>query len=499
MNAIPSFSACASAGFSRRKFLRGSLLLSAGGAGLATILRASPAAADSTPIDLGKRRELFADDFLIGRLDGAELKLHKPEAREVVFECDRPWEGNTSAYFTVFQDNGRYRMYYRGSHFNQESKKAAHPEVTCYAESPDGLRWTKPELGMFEFNGSKRNNIVWSGVGTHNFTPFKDLNPSCAEDARYKALASNRGQGARLGLVAFRSADGLHWSLVRDEPVITHGAFDSQNLAFWDTELGAYRAYWRFFTTGRTDSTTWKPGGYRAIRTATSKDFVRWQDEADLEYGAPLDEHLYTNAIQPYLRAPQVLIGFPTRFQPKTQQVEPILMTSRDGRRFRRWREPLIPITAPQDRDGNRSNYMTWGLLQLPGQDRELSIYATEGYYTGPGSRVRRFTFRTDGFVSVHAAVEGGELITKPLRVGGRQLYVNFVTGAGGSIRVAVEDHQGKPIRGLGLADCLPMRGDEIDHPIRWKADDDLNRLAGQAVRLRFNLNNADLYAMRFA
>ena len=60
-------------------------------------------------------------------------------------------------------------------------------------------------------------------------------------------------------------------------------------------------------------------------------------------------------------------------------------MTSRDGVLFRRWSEELIPITAPKDRDGNRSNYMTWGLLQLPGNDRELSVYATEAYYAGPG------------------------------------------------------------------------------------------------------------------
>ena len=104
--------------------------------------------------------------------------------------------------------------------------------------------------------------------------------------------------------------------------------------------------------------------------------------------------------IQPYFRAPHLLLGFPTRFQPKNEQVEPVLMTSRDGRHFRRWPEPLIPITAPEDRDGNRSNYMTWGLLELPGREGELSVYGTEAYYAGPGSRVRRFTFRTDGFVS---------------------------------------------------------------------------------------------------
>ena len=72
-------------------------------------------------------------------------------------------------------------------------------------------------------------------------------------------------------------------------------------------------------------------------------------------------------------------------------------MTSRDGLHFNRWSEAVIPEDAPEDRKGNRSNYMTWGLLQLPGNDGEYSLYATEAYYTGPNSRVRRFTYPRDG------------------------------------------------------------------------------------------------------
>src|SRR5205814_509945 len=81
-----------------------------------------------------------------------------------------------------------------------------------------------------------------------NFTPFKDAYPKAAADARYKALASGKG-----GLLALKSADGLRWTLMRDAPVITRGAFDSQNLAFWDTEAGKYREYHRGFRGGVRD------------------------------------------------------------------------------------------------------------------------------------------------------------------------------------------------------------------------------------------------------
>jgi len=281
------------------------------------------------------------------------------------------------------------------------------------------------------------------------------------------------------------------------EAVITEGAFDSQNLAFWDAERGEYRAYWRYFTAGYTDERGWKPRGYRAIRTATSKDFIHWENVADLKYVDSPDEHLYENAVMPYFRAPHLFIAFPTRYYPKTQQVESVFMTSRDGVLFRRWDEALIPITAPKDRDGNRSNYMCWGLLQLPGHEGELSVYATEAYYTGPGSRARRFTFRTDGFVSVHA--EGkASVVTKPLSFSGERLKLNFVASAGGALRVEIQDSAGTPVEGFALADCPEMFGDSVARNVEWSGDAHLSALAGRPVRLLFELKDADLYSYQF-
>lgn len=383
---------------------------------LSAAAQGQPAQPSQEPIDIGSRLELLVDDFLIDKLGGgAKQKLQKPAPQEVVLVADRPWEGNTSAYFTVFADGDRYRMYYRGSHFDEKTKKETHREVTCYAESKDGIRWTKPDLGLFEFAGSKTNNIVWDGPGTHNFAPFKDANPRGAPDARYKALASGKG-----GLLALKSADGIRWLRMSDQPVITKGAFDSQNLAFWDGHRGKYRDYHRAFR------------GVRDIMTCTSEDFLHWTPPTFLDYPHALREHLYTNAVLPYERAPHIFLGFPTRFLPQTQQTEPTFMASRDGQTFHRWTEAVIPRTAPQDRDGNRSNYLAWGLVRLPARDNELSIYAKEAYYTGPGSRLRRFTYRVDGFVSVHAPAEGGELLTKPLRYQGDKLVLNFVTGPQG-------------------------------------------------------------------
>ena len=114
-------------------------------------------------VDIGKRLELFIDDHLVDKTEGdVSRHLVRPEPEDVVFVTDRPWEGNTSGYYTYFRDGDTYRMIYRGWQ-HDEQKKAAHKEVTCYAESADGIHWTKPNLGLFEWNGTKETNIVWLG------------------------------------------------------------------------------------------------------------------------------------------------------------------------------------------------------------------------------------------------------------------------------------------------------------------------------------------------
>ncbi len=447
------------------------------------------------PIQIGSRLELFVDDYLIEDITGgAELRQHEPAPREVVLFTDKPWEGNTSLYYTVFQDGPRYRMYYRGS----QRYATPYHEVTCYAESGDGIHWIRPELGLFEFNGSKQNNIVLTGLGTHNFTPFLDTNPDCAPEAKYKAVGRGlRTPDGQIGnvfkLYAFKSPDAIHWSLISDDPVFTKGRFDSQNVAFWDAVRGCYVLYFRDMR-----------DGFRDIKTSTSDDFLNWSDPVWLDYyGAPRD-HLYTNAIQRYDRAPHLLIGFPTRIFPehlfphRPDQTEPTFMTSWDGRTFRRWPGAVIPVDATEGRTGNRSNYISWGLLKLPHSDREYSVYANEGHRQGMGSRLRRFAWRTDGFVSACASTTPGRLRTKPLVFDGRQLLINFATYAGGKLQVEIQDTQGQPLPGFTLVDSVEIRGDEIAHTVSWQAGSDVGALANKPVRLLFALDGVDLYSFRF-
>jgi hypothetical protein len=452
-------------------------------------------APDNTPsdaVDIGTRLELFVDDFLIERLEGTTLRLQHPFPQETAIAFDKYWEGNTSAYVTVFPDGDIFRMYYRGSHWDPESDIYSE-QVVCYAESNNGISWSKPQLGLYSYEGSKKNNIVWQGVGAHNFTPFKDTNPACPPEERYKAVGS---EGDRL--FAFKSADGLNWSLLEEEPILAGYAFDSQNLAFWDPLRGMYLEYhlgWR--------------NKIRDILHSTSTDFRDWTAPEWLDWGTAPVEHLYTNAIRPYFRAPHILLGFPKRFLPARTTgrhkfeglSDGLLMSSRDGIHWKKWGEAFLRPGPEPERWVNRNNMIAWGMLvtksALPGSPDEISLYSNEGYYQ-KDCRMRRFTLRMDGFVSVHADASGGEMVTRPLRFSGRELIINYATSAAGSVQVEVQDEAGNPIEGFSLEDCPEIYGDEVERAVQWKQGTTLEELAGKPVRLRFVMKDADLYSLRF-
>ena len=499
--------------------------LVAAGTVLALVCTCFAALADSRADEirqLGSRRELFVDEHLIAGTEGVELRLHRPRRGEVVFRTDKPWEGNMCGYVTVFEDDDTYRMYYKGwdTEIGQDSMELS-PLVICYAESEDGVHWHRPELGIFEFDGSKKNNIVWKGAGpgrkgVHGFAPFKDENPECDPDARYKAVGAMRRAGAG-GLYAMQSPDGIHWSLMQEEPVMTRGAFDSQNLAFWDSAREEYRAYIRDFRKG-----------HRDIKTATSQEFVHWAEPEWLSYPDAPREQLYTNQVIPYFRAPHILVGFPTRYVEEfspcyrdmagwehrelrmsvsrrygSARTDGLFMCSRDRRTFRRWNEAFLrPGPDGAGRWVYGDNYQCWGLIETNtddfGPQPELSFYATEGYWRGGATDLRRYSIRLDGFVSAHASLDGGTLVTRAFTFEGDALELNYSTSAAGSVRVEIQKPSGEAIPGFGLQQSRAMIGDTTGRTVKWQDKPDMGKLAGRPIRVRFELKDADLYAFQF-
>ena len=439
--------------------------------------------------NIGTRRELFVDDYLIETMVGeAELLLHKPVMKEVVLIHDAPWEGNTCGYHITFQDGDLYRMYYRGS--DAPNFQEVRSPVTCMAISTDGIHWEKPNLGIIEFEGSTANNIVWKGRGSHNFQPFLDENPACRSDEKYMAVGGIRREK---GLWTFSSPDGIHWRSMSESPMITdYYSLDGDNRVFWDPVRHEYRCYFRH-----------RQNGLRAFMTCTSKDFIRWSEPVFLEYPEREPTQIYTNMITLYKNAPHIFIGFPARYiKARGEIVESLIMSSRDGVSFKRWEESIIRPGLNRERWLNRSNYVWHGIVttasDLPGGPDELSIYTNERYYTSEGVKTRRYTYRMDGFVSVHAPFTGGEMITQPLIFEGKHLSLNFSTSAAGWIKIEIQDKDGNPISGFTESVSPEIYGDDIDYFVTWPTGADLKAIAGKPIHLRFILKDADLYSLQF-
>lgn len=455
-------------------------------------------------IAIADRRELFVDSYLIEHMDGVALELHQPAERETVIRFDAPWEGRYVGYVTVLQDGDRVRMYYRG--MPEAGSDGSSGEQTCYAESTDGIHFEKPNLGIYEVNGTKENNAILADMPpfSHNFAPDIDARPGAPVDERYKAMAGT----SKTGLVAFVSPDGLHWRRLSEDPAITQGAFDSQNVWFWSEHEQKYLCYFR----------TWSEtqfGGFRGISRSTSDDFRAWSDPVEMEYGGTPREHLYTNQTLPYFRAPHLYIAIAARFMPGRTVIteaeaadlgiqgsywkdisDNVLMTSRGGNQYERtfmegFGRPGIGISNWT----SRTNYPARGIIETG--VGEMSIYIQHNY-AQPTAHLVRYTLRTDGFASVNAPYAGGEFMTKPLRFTGSALYLNYGTSAAGGLRVEVQDADGTPLPGFGLEACTEIIGNEIDRAVRWNESTDLSSLAGKPVRLRFMMKDADLYALQF-
>jgi hypothetical protein len=384
---------------------------------------------------------------------------------------------------------------------------------TALAESRDGIHWTKPDLGVVSFRGSRRNNLVWpvDGEEGNDAIPFKDENPDAPVRERYKALV-NIGEHQ---LIAIGSPDGVRWERLQKEPVLAYlpgdPMMDPPNLAFWDANQKQYTAFLR----------CWMNSRIRSFRRSTSKDFRHWTTPEPVDLGDSEIEHLYTNMTTPYDRAPGIYFMFAKRFVPWRKAdpawpndglSEAVLLSSRDGRRFdRSFMEPFVRPGLDPANWHDRSIMMARGILQT--SPAELSLYYFE-HYRLDSVRLRRATIRPDGFISISAPFAGGEFTTKPFIVEGRELELNLSTSVAGSVRVEVQDAGGRPIPGFRLQDCDEIYGDDLERIVTWrKGHADLlthdhkevpNRpsyllpaLEGRTVRLRFVMKSADLYSFR--
>jgi len=475
------------------------------------------------PVYLGSRREMFVDPLLIERLNGAFLKLHEPVPEGIALVNDRPWEGPANGPQAVFWHGDRYLLYYRAMTLAPEDDTG----VLCVAESPDGIHWTKPKLGLVKRFGCRDTNIVGDEKGQPLMADvWLDTRPGVLDHERVKAFASRplsgeahtsyRDPPGPKRLFFWGSPDGFVFHPLDPQPEMIsdlRNCFDGGNTLFWSEVEGQYVLYYRWYDAewGR---------GYRSVARSTSHDLLTWTPSIPMTYGDTPREQFYTNNTHPYFRAPHLYIALAARFMEGRRAITPeqaraiglktagpfrfdndcsdaVLLTSRAGstRYDRTFMETFIRPGPGAENWVSRTNYPVTGIL--PAGEEKIQFFVARNYMQDSW-HLERLTLRTDGFASLSASWWGGEMVTRPLVFTGEELELNYRTGAPGFVRLEIQDEDGVPVPGYTLNEAEEIIGDEFSRVVSWKRGPDVGALAGRPVRLRFQLKDADLFSFRF-
>ncbi|MEA1952148.1 MAG: hypothetical protein U9N87_12240 [Planctomycetota bacterium] len=459
-------------------------------------------------VKLGTQTQLFLDDVRIANRSGVERRI--VPARKLshpVLEPENPWEGNrVYTYGSVCFNPAikKFQMWYmscppkggRDPRFKHSSR-----HLVNYAVSDDGLHWEKPNLNIYRYKGSTKNNIVYALDTPSIIFDTEEPDPT----KRYKMMGMARGP--HMTFVAF-SSDGIHWRECPHNPM-----FKTADTLTWtrNSSTGEYLVYHKMMKDVRGHKR-------RSVCLATSRDLRGWTpsklvmacDETDDSWVKEPGQRteFYNMSVFPY---GDQFLGVATTFRLAKTYKKPVpdqsshdgtihgqLVHSRDGHTWHRFedRTPFLP-NGPSAFDAG----CILGLINTPViHNDEIWIYYT-AITTGHGGKmpekritIGRAAWQLDRFVSLDAENEPGTVETVSLKPTGNRLVVN-ADASKGQLAVEVCGKDGKTLPGYAVDDCVAMKADELRHSIKWKKHDDLPD--DRPVRLRFHLENVSLYSYR--
>lgn len=474
------------------------------------------------------QRFLCWDEKNIEKKSGIRVNQHSPQKKNIALKCSDKWEGVHNGYGGIMKVDGKYRMYYRacghGCGFIEKNPCVDSASAVCVAESDDGITFTKPMVGRYEFGGDKNNNIVFMHSGViDSFSVFYDTNPTCPESEKFKAVCLDIGADHAN---FYASTDGYDFRYV--ERINLDGTFDTYNVAFWDEDTEEYRMYFRGFHRADGENVCLWDIDYindiRDVRLATSRDFRNWDYKGIIRFDeGQTDIPLYTNQIIRYYREPSTMIGFPVRYidrdaEKKNYRFMPLadirnnvierenrtgtaitdcaIMTSSDGFTFnRREKAFMSPGIESENNWWYGDCYMVYGLVETENEEgsaKELSFYMGENYRIRDVD-FRRYTLRLDGFFSWTDDGNGGELITKPFVLQNKNMYINFETSALGSAAVIVLDKDGNELEGYRSYTAF---GNSTNRRIEFEKP--LDELINSEIKLKIELKDCNIYSYTF-
>ncbi len=404
---------------------------------------------------------LLLDNRIIERVENVKLEVGKVKKHpsNPLFKEEKDWEirfDNLYANVIYDKEENIYKCWYSPFIIDSPSKnkeigktiiKYSPPPVRemgiCYATSIDGIRWEKPNLGLINFNGNKKNNIVWRRP--HGAGIFKDLdeeNPARRYKLIYKHIQEgnwglNGSEGNSLA-VSF-SKDGLNWS---DKVNVADFPADTHNNANWIPNLNKYVAMTRDWV--KFEGKEW---GQRAVLRIESNDFINWENPKRVLIGENYDLQTYA---MPYFFYEGVFLGLVAIHDQKSDRVWTELAWSPDTIKWSR-----IDIGNPLIPNSKKKFDYDYGCIYAAAKpiikNNEIQIFYGSSDYLHSGWRNGYFnlaTLRLDGFAGYvqENLDKKGLIVTKSIKYNGSSLKLTADVEKGGYIKVLVFNRKGDQI-----------------------------------------------------
>ncbi len=500
-------------------------------------------------MQMASDRHLFIDDSLIAASRHVTHRLVRPEIQfENLLAADQPWEsGRAGVWASICHFEGQYRLWYEAYAWNAaKGTLDSGSHAVCHAVSRDGVHFEKPEFGLFEAGGTKRNNIVMRDTEGCVF-----LDPVGPPERRFRALVNVRGPARRQRpnhwpLMAdihlprtwmLYSADGIHWN--RSEQPFTGYWLGATQSPIWDDRLNEWILYARCHVK-KPDGSGWRrafarlpcgrdgldrpivlpdPRGRQNLDPSEALDRDVFElNEAD---GAPVvidtddrdgeGAQVYVTNVWKYPRASDVYLALHAIWYDRkggeeaSDGFEGQIAFSRDGIRWQRpWREPVLPLGLRGGPYGGQTHPLPTPVID----GDEILLYFMghahthkEPIHHDRQGHLARAIWTLDRFAAFDASFttqRPGELVTHPFVFAGKRLLLNMDASAAGVLHVALERADGIPIPGFTLEDSNPLYLNGIAQPAGWRGNSLIGHLAGQPVRMRFQMRACRLFGFRF-
>ena len=430
---------------------------------------------------------------------GITLKAHRPVIDPVPsLTADMPWEGDClNSYGTILREGEKIRLWYES--FGRREGFDDMESFLCYAESLDGGKtFRRPELGLVEFNGSKKNNIV---MRAHGACVLRD--PAAPAEERYKLVRvryrhddPDRHWCRIMGAV---SPDGIRFTDL-PEPLLDNPS-DTQNAIALDPVSGEYVLVTR--------QPYGYPAGRRTISMTRSRDFRHFPPPAVLLNSDPLDPpdwDYYTSGFRFWPGAEGGALMLVDMFERIEDTFDVHLFSSSDGKIWSRpfGREPWIPrgeegawndkivavMNGTVDLGNGKWAVMVNGTRRGHNDSREEFPDLARGEY-------HLATFREDGFLSINAYAKG-EFFTRAVPCSGERLEVNASIPVEGYIRAGLYDPARETwVPGYSPEDADPLSRGKIWQTVSWRGKSDLSAFRGKTLAVRFEMFKSDLFAFK--